>query len=301
MKVLAIAGPTSSGKTAAALELAERWDPIFVSADAMQVYRGMNIGTGKISPEILARYPHAGIDIRDPHESFNAVDFAELADGEIRRGFEESRPVVVVGGTGFYFRALLEGFVDAPSGDDQLRASLEALDDPYLELEKVDPVLAARLHPNDRFRILRGLEVHAITGQTLSSLHAAHRPEPRHPVICLGLDRPDLKERIDARVLQMLDEGYLEEVRTLVDMGYTPETTKPMRSLGYRHLSDHLHGRVDLDEAIRLTQRDTRKFAKRQRTLLRSIGGFSPCDASDMKRILELAQSAWGPERSRVS
>ena len=145
--ILFLGGPTSAGKTAAAVALADEWNPRIVSADAMQVYRGMDIGTGKLSTAMLERYPHAGIDIRDPHEEFNAVDFATLADGEIAQAQEQGRPVVIVGGTGLYFRALLQGFVEAPSGTPALREELEALDDPHRELQRVDPVLAERLHP----------------------------------------------------------------------------------------------------------------------------------------------------------
>jgi len=294
MKLLVLAGPTSAGKTAASLELAERWNPRIISADAMQVFRGMDIGTGKLSAEWLERFPHAAIDICDPDELFNAVDFAELADREIELAQEEGRPVLIVGGTGFYFRALLEGFVDAPSGDEALRAELEALEDPHGELAKVDPVLAERLHPNDRVRIVRGLEVFRMSGTPLSALHAEHAPTPRHEAISLALDREDLYDRINARVIEMLEEGYLDEVRALRAEGYTPAHTKPMRSLGYKHLSDHLDGALDIEEATRRTQRDTRHFAKRQRNLIRSLGGFASCQAQDQASIRAAAETAWG-------
>ena len=292
--ILFLGGPTSAGKTAAAVALADEWNPRIVSADAMQVYRGMDIGTGKLSTAMLERYPHAGIDIRDPHEEFNAVDFATLADGEIAQAQEQGRPVVIVGGTGLYFRALLQGFVEAPSGTPALREELEALDDPHRELQRVDPVLAERLHPNDKVRILRGLEVHRLTGTPLSALHAEHQPEPRYKAICLSLDRPDLDERINQRVLEMVEEGYLDEVKRLLDAGFHPSRTKPMRSLGYRHLSHHLEGAFGLDEAIRLTQRDTRKFARRQRKMIRHVGGFESVLATEMDRIRDAAVAAWG-------
>jgi len=292
--LLILAGPTSAGKTAAAIALAEQWNPRFISADAMQIYRGMDIGTGKLSVEMLERFPHAAIDIRDPHEAFNAVDFATLADAEIASATQEGRPVVLVGGTGLYFRALLEGFVKVPSGDDALRAEIEALPDLHAALSEVDPVLAERLHPHDHVRLTRGIEVFRITGKPLSQFHAEHNPTPRHQSVSLCLDRDGLYDRINARVIQMLDEGYLQEVESLRARGYSPANTKPMRSLGYRHLSEHLDGDLDLDESIRRTQRDTRHFAKRQRNLLRSLGGFEPCDANDMDRIQGAAQRAWG-------
>ena len=300
-KILILGGPTSAGKTAAALALADEWNPRIVSADAMQVYRGMDIGTGKLTPELLDRYPHAGIDIRNPGEEFNAVDFAALADQEIAQAKEQGRPVVVVGGTGLYFRALLEGFVEAPSGGVALREELEALESPHEELQRVDPVLAKRLHPNDKVRILRGLEVHRLTGTPLSQLHEDHQPEPRHEAICLSLDRPDLDERIDRRVHEMIEEGYLAEVEKLLEAGFHPKTTKPMRSLGYRHLSDHLEGAFGLDEAVRRTQRDTRKFARRQRKMIRHVGGFQSVSATDLAQIRDAAVSAWGEPPAKPS
>ena len=164
-----------------------------------------------------------------------------------------------------------------------------------MALREVDPALADRLHPHDTVRIVRGLEVHRLTGRALSELHAEHRPEPRHDSVCLALDRVDLDERIDARVHEMIAEGYVAEVIALREKGYTPASTKPMRSLGYRHLSDHLEGLIDLDEAIRLTQRDTRKFARRQRNMLRHVGGFEPVEATDFESIRRAALKAWGP------
>ena len=299
--LLILGGPTSAGKTAAAVALADEWSPRIISADAMQVYRRMDIGTGKLSSDLLDRYPHAGIDVRDPHEDFNAVDFAELADQEIAAAEEQDRPVVVVGGTGLYFRSLLKGFVEAPSGDSDFRAELEALENPHEELARVDPVLAERLHPNDRVRILRGLEVHRLTGRPLSLLHAEHAPTPRHAAICLELDRPDLDERIDARVHEMMEEGYLLEVRRLREEGYHPGHTKPMRSLGYRHLSDHLDGLIDLAEAVRRTQRATRKFARRQRKMVRHVGGFESVLATDLSKIRDAAVAAWGEAPAKPS
>ncbi|MEC7242687.1 MAG: tRNA (adenosine(37)-N6)-dimethylallyltransferase MiaA [Myxococcota bacterium] len=293
-KILILGGPTSAGKTAASLALADEWRPRIVSADAMQIYRGMDIGTGKLGPEWLERYPHAGIDVRNPEEEFNAVDFAELADREIEQAAAQNQPVVIVGGTGLYFRALLTGFVEAPSGGMELRKELEALEAPHEALRRVDPDLARRLHPNDTVRIVRGLEVHRLTGVPLSQLHDEHRPKPRYEAVCLSLDRPDLDERIDRRVHQMMEDGYLAEVERLLNAGYHPKHTKPMRSLGYRHLSEHLTDGLGLDEAIRRTQRDTRKFARRQRKMIRHVGGFETVSASEIARIRDAAVAAWG-------
>ncbi len=290
MPLLVLAGPTAAGKTAAAFEVARRWDVELISADAMQVYRGMDIGTAKPSPRELAEFPHHGVDIREPTQPYDAAEFAADADLLIDTGAR----VVVVGGTGFYLRALLVGLAPTPKADLQLRSELERLHDPHAELARVDPVLAERLHPNDRVRVIRGLEVFRVTGRPLSQIHA-ESPflEPRHAAVRLHLERDDLPQRIDRRVLEMMDAGYLDEVRGLLDAG-VPRDAKPMKSLGYRHLADHLIEGLELAEAVRLTQRDTRRFARKQRTMLRSIGGFSVLPARDLEAVLRAAERAFG-------
>jgi tRNA dimethylallyltransferase len=167
-------------------------------------------------------------------------------------------------------RAFLFGLVPAPAVDPALRARLETLDDPHAALQDVDPPLAAKLHPNDRVRVVRGLEYHALTNRRLSDAHAED-PHTRRDAEIVWIDAPDLYERVDARVFQMMGAGYLDEVRRLLAQGYGRQL-KPMQSLGYRHLAAHLAGELALDEAVRLTQRDTRHFARKQRTFLRSLG-----------------------------
>lgn len=263
MRPLVLLGPTGAGKTDLAVALAERWGAHVVSMDAMQVYRGMDIGTAKVSREVRARVPHFAIDIRDPDEAFDAADFVALADAV-------PDPKIVVGGTTFYFQAYVRGLVDTPAVDPALRTRLEALPEPHAELQRVDPVLAARLHPHDRVRIVRGLEVFLLGGVPLSTLHAA---DPRHRIDAevVAVDVDDLYLRLDARVAAMMEAGYLDEVRALRAAGYA-RTLKPMQSLGYRHLAAHLDGEVSLDEAVRLTCRDTRTLARKQRSFLRSNG-----------------------------
>ncbi len=266
MRPLVILGPTGAGKTDHALRLAARYGATVVSMDAMQVYRGMDIGTAKVSRADRARVPHRCIDVRDPDEGWSAADFVTEADGV-------AGPVILTGGTTFYFRAWERGLVPTPAADPALRATLEALPDPHAALAIIDPVLAARLHPNDRVRVLRGLEVFHQTGRPLSALHAED-PQARRPAEVVWVDREDLYEGLDRRVDQMMADGCLDEVRALLDAGYS-RALKPMRSLGYRHLAAHLAGEVALDEAVRLTKRDTRHFARKQRGFLRA-GGFSP-------------------------
>jgi len=266
--ILVLCGPTSAGKTDVALEVASRWDAVVVSADAMQVYRGMDIGTGKATAEERARVPHFGIDIADPDEPFDASAFAELCHQVIA-----THPrVVVAGGTSLYIRAVIRGLVETPPVDPTLRASLEADPDLHGRLAAVDPVLAARLHPNDRVRLIRGLEVFLSSGSRLSDLQAAHQQEPdRVQATGLWLDRVDLDARIDRRVHAMIDRGYVDEVRGLLGRGYGADL-KPMQSLGYRHLCAHVLEGLPLEEAARCTQRDTRRFARKQRTWMKSLG-----------------------------
>ncbi|MEZ4319107.1 MAG: tRNA (adenosine(37)-N6)-dimethylallyltransferase MiaA [Myxococcota bacterium] len=286
MKAFVVAGPTAAGKTALALAVAERLDAVIVSADAMQVYRGLDIGTAKASPAEQARVPHFGIDVVEPDAAFDAADFVALAESVMAR----HPRVVVCGGTSLYVRSLARGLVETPDADPELRERLAGLADPHARLAEVDPVLAARLHPNDHVRILRGLEVYEASGQRLSDLHAAHEAQPdRVELSGVWLDRDDLDARIDGRVRQMMDAGYLDEVRSLLER--FDRGIKPFRSLGYRHLADHVLDGLDLDEAIRRTQRDTRRFARKQRTWRKHLGLDDAPDGVD--GAVELARTLW--------
>lgn len=286
-----LAGPTGAGKTGVALAIAERWGGHVVSMDAMQVYRGMDVGTAKASPDERARVPHHGLDVRDPDEPFDAADFVALADEVVDT--HPDTPVLLVGGTVFYLRAWWQGLVETPPVDPAVRARFEALPDPWAALNEVDPVLAARLHPNDRVRVVRGLEVHALAGRPLSALHAED-PRLRRPAEVVWLDRDDLYAVLDARVDAMMAFGYLDEVRALLDKGYS-RALKPMQSLGYKHLAAHLAGEIPLDEAVRLTKRDTRHLARKQRGFLRSLG-LSP---QGPDAAWAAAARAFGPPPSR--
>lgn len=266
-RLLVLAGPTAAGKSAIGLAIAETWGGVLLSADAMQVYRGFTIGTASPSAEELERVPHLGVDVADPTDRFSAADFMALGD----RALASGKPVVVVGGTALYIRALVRGLAPTPEVDPEVRARIEATEDLHGALQAVDPVLAARLHPNDHKRLVRGLEVHLQSGQRLSDLQAQHEAGPdRIEVFGLWLDRADLDDRIDQRVGQMVEAGYLDEVRALLDAG-VPRSARPMQTLGYRHLCDHLLDGLALDEALRRTQRDTRRFARKQRTWRRHL------------------------------
>jgi len=265
--ILVLCGPTSAGKTSVAIEVARRFDAVVVSADAMQVYRGMDIGTGKATAEERGDSEHFGIDLVEPDEPFDAADFATLCHTVMG----EHERVIVAGGTSLYIRALIRGLVETPPVDPGFRAELEGYDDLHERLAIVDAALAERLHPNDRVRLIRGLEVFHFSGKRLSDLQAAHAAEPdRVDAVGLWLDRPDLNERIDSRVLEMIEAGYVDEAKGLLEVH--DRGLKPLLSLGYRHMCAHILDGLDLDEAIRLTQRDTRRFARKQRTWMKSLG-----------------------------
>jgi tRNA dimethylallyltransferase len=267
-KVLVVAGPTGAGKTAAALTLAEAFDAIVVSADAMQVYRGFDVGTAKATRDERARVEHRCIDVVGPDEAFDAADFVRHVDEAVATG----RRVMLVGGTSLYLRSAVRGLVDTPAVDPALRAQLEALPDPHRVLQGVDPALAARLHPNDRVRVVRGLEVFYAAGVRLSDLQGDHASVPdRLDARGVWLDHDDLRPRLWARLEQMVARGYVDEVRSLLAAGVSREA-RPMRSLGYRHLADHVLDGLPLEEAMRRTERDTWSFARKQRNWMRALG-----------------------------
>ena len=261
-RLVILGGPTAAGKTSAAVRLAQRLKAVVVSADAMQVYRDMNVGTGKITTVEMDGVLHFGLDLRAPDEPFDVGDFIEMADAVIA----EHERVVVAGGTSMYLHGLLRGIVQTPPVDPAVRSELEGRDDLHASLQKVDPVLASRLHPNDRVRLVRGLEVFLTAGVKLSDLHAEHAARPdRYQAATFWLDQSTLDERINARVHTMVADGYVEEVRSLLADGYSRDL-KPMQSLGYRHLCSHLLDGLPVARAIEQTQRDTRRFARKQRT-----------------------------------
>ena len=293
MPVLVLGGPTATGKTALALRIACQWGAALVSADAMLVYRGMDIGTAKPSRAALRSFPHAAVDVRDPDQDWTVMDFLEA----VEQAKQAHDRVLVVGGTPFYLAALVRPLTRLPAADPALRAALEALPDPHAALQAVDPVSAARLHPNDRLRVVRALEIHALTGRPMSAIFAedqARRAGEGRALAVAWLDRDpaELKARIALRLERMMATGYLDEVRSLLQAGYTRDL-KPMRSLGYRHLTEHLLDGLPLDEALRRTLRDTGTLARKQRTWARGMGW----QGTDVAGVLALAERVYGAPR----
>ncbi|MDP6934651.1 MAG: tRNA (adenosine(37)-N6)-dimethylallyltransferase MiaA, partial [Myxococcota bacterium] len=244
----------------------------------------MDIGTAKPPSFVLARYPHAGIDECDPDEDFSVADFLAL----VQQAQERHEHVVVVGGTPFYLRALVKPLAPLPAADPETRRELEALPDPHERLRQVDPVLAGRLHPNDRVRIIRGLEVHRLTGKPLSTIQAERTPPPCD-LDMVWLDRPDLDARIDLRLHRMVQRGYAREVRGLLEAGWSRDL-KPLQSFAYRHMVEHVIDGLSLEEATRRTARDTRRFARKQRTWSRSMGW----SVSSAQEAMDRASSLFG-------
>lgn len=295
LPIILLAGPTGVGKTALSLKMAGELSTEIVNADSMQVYRAMDIGTAKPTVEERAQAPHHLLDVVDPDEPFDAARYAEMAHPVIRLLHHRGKVPLVVGGTGLYMKVLTSGICEGPSVDPAVRHQLReeererGLAILHAELWAVDPPLGESLHPNDRQRILRGLEVFRSTGRRLSEWQSEHRFEPRlYPTIKIFLcrSREDLYDRINRRVMEMMRIGFLSEVEELLARGYGPEL-KPMQSLGYKHMVRHLLGNVPLEAALEQMKRDTRRYAKRQMTWFRGDPEFRWVDAEDRESVIE--------------
>jgi tRNA dimethylallyltransferase len=303
-------GPTASGKTAILEELfaqnhrknAVFWEAEIVSADSMQVYRGMDIGTAKPSQVLRAALPHHLLDIRNPDEQFTLGAFVHLADACCADIAARGKLPVVSGGTGFYLKHFVQGLPEAPPSDPQVRKELKeelqvrgkaALME-ALAIE--DPDSASRIHPNDEYRLLRALEVFRVSGRPLSAFATAGAVPSRSAayrffILGLAREREDLYRRIDTRCAQMFHEGLAEEVRRLFDAGYGPEDPG-MRAIGYKEFFvEYKPGMfrlsTDLSGVETLVARNSRRYAKRQITYCASIPGLTWILASDVRRIRE--------------
>lgn len=294
-----ILGPTGVGKSAAAVHLASRFRGEIISCDSIQVYKGFDIGTDKPSPALRRMVPHHLLDIVEPPAQFTAADFVREALEAIRLIEERGRLPFVVGGTGLYLKALLSGLFPGPGRDDSLRRKLEqriqeeGLESLRQRLEEVDPAYAGVIGRRDKLRIIRALEVFYLTRSPIS----AHFQETQSQIqdfhqvkIGLKLEREELYRKIEERVDRMFRNGLVEEVRSLLARGIE-ETVPPFRALGYKHVLGHLRGEISLEEAISLTKKDTRHYAKRQLTWFRKMEGirwFRADDGASLEDYLEV-------------
>lgn len=297
--VVVVTGPTASGKTSIGIEIARRFGGEIVNADSMQVYRYMDVGTAKPTPEERATVPHHVFDIVDPDANYSAGRYG----GDARRAADAIHGrgglVVLVGGTGLYIRAFLEGLVSDGGANPELRDRLErehrqavAEDDPerlHRWLEELDPEAADRIHPNDVRRTVRALEICDQAGRPASGVRSDHGFADRpYRSLHLAIDpgRESLGERIDQRCEEMIEAGLLREVRHLRQAGYGPEL-RTMQAIGYRHINPVADGSDTLANALVAMQRDTRRFARRQRTWIRKLNDVVWLDPADEAGILQ--------------
>lgn len=279
-KVVVIAGPTASGKTEQAINLAKKVDGEIISADSIQIYKYMDIGSAKPSKEEMQGIPHHMLDVVNPDEAFSVAVYKERAKSIIRDILQRNRLPIVVGGTGLYINSLIYNIKFSETvHDDEFRekmhrlAVLEGSEKLHEMLNKVDPESASRIHCNNTKRVIRALEVYEFTKKPISQHQKESRmdpPEHKYLVFILGMDRNELYERINARVDEMISKGLIDEVRSLKEMGYSEELTS-MQGLGYKEIFRYLDNKISRDEAISIIKRDTRHYAKRQITWFKAI------------------------------
>ncbi len=300
--VLALMGPTASGKTDLALALAEEVPISIISVDSAMIYRGMDIGTAKPDAETLARFPHALVDICDPAESYSVSRFCRDAIDEILKAEAAGKAPLLVGGTMMYFQALLDGLSELPATDPAVRAQVRAeaerlgWDEMHRKLAAVDPVTAARVHPNDPQRIGRALEVYTSTGRSLTDWQQANPPvsplrdlpgaRTVHRFGLIPTSRAHAREQMAIRFDQMLDAGLIDEVRRLHQRGDLSLSLPSIRSVGYRQVWEYLDGRVGYDRMRERAVTATRQLAKRQMTWLRHQDPSVFWSVADRERLL---------------
>ncbi|AWV87937.1 tRNA (adenosine(37)-N6)-dimethylallyltransferase MiaA [Bradymonas sediminis] len=271
-RIIVLGGPTAVGKTRFSLALAEAFGAEIVNYDSVQLYRHLDIGTAKPSAEERARVPHHLFDVLDPDQESNVADYMAMAHATIAEIVGRGKVPLLVGGTGMYARILVHGIFEAPPADPEIRARHRELVDAHGEahlhamLAEVDPELAQKFHENDVLRVSRGLEIYEQTGKALSVHQREHRfREPNYDALKIGLLRPreELYDRINQRVDQMMAQGLLDEYKELISRGYD-RRLKPLQSLGYRQMQQHLFEDVPLDEAVEDMKVSTRRYAKQQ-------------------------------------
>jgi len=301
--VVVVTGPTASGKSAWAIRLAERFHGEIVNADSMQVYRYLDIGTAKPSLRERTRVPHHLMDIVQPDEIYSAGRYSQDARAAAARIHARGQVVFLSGGTGLYIRAFVAGLLGGGGADEALRLQLEkehaaavAAGDPlrlHRRLADLDMAAAARIHPHDLRRVIRALELCLRAGGAASAIRKAHGfADQPYRTLHLVLDpgREELDRRIDQRCEAMIESGLLREVRGLREMGYGPEL-RSMQAIGYRHMGPVVDGTDTLTNAVAAMQRDTRQFARRQRTWIRRVPEALPCHPDDEDAVVKSVEA----------
>ena len=294
-KVIVIAGPTASGKTAFAVDLARSLSGEIVNADAMQVYRGMDIGTAKPTLKEQRGIPHHLLDVVNPDEDFNAAIYRRTALPIVNEICSKGKTCLVVGGTGLYIRGLIGGLMESPPSDPELRERLRmeceihGTAKLHEKLEGLDPERAESIHPNDGVRIIRAIEINSLSDLRSSDLMKRHGFRERSLnalKLCLDVDREDLYHRINERSVKMAEKGLIQETRDLLKKGYSTDL-KSMKAIGYRHMIRYLQGEWSLEETITILKRDTRRYAKRQLTWFKAERGVIWVDPKDSDMVIK--------------
>jgi len=273
-KVIAVVGPTAAGKTELSLKIADEFDAEIISADSMQIYKNMDIGTAKVSKEIQNKVQHHQIDIITPEEDYSVADYQEDVDPIIENIFQKNKLPLIVGGTGLYIKAVLEGF-SLPDMDpdeelrEKLRKEAKKNGNEYVhdKLKDIDPKLADKLHPNDVRRVIRGIEIYKLTGHNKSYYKKKQKEAPpRYSSIKIGLtrNRKELYDRINKRVQKMIKEGLIEEAKNIYNNYDLDKNSTARQAIGYKELFKYFDDKIKKEEAIRLIKRNTRRYAKRQ-------------------------------------
>ncbi|AEH22334.1 tRNA dimethylallyltransferase [Thermodesulfobacterium geofontis OPF15] len=292
-KVIAIVGPTGVGKSELAVFLGEKLNGEIVNFDSLQFYKELNIGTAKPGEEERKRVPHHLYDLLELDEEFNAAKFVEIADNLIKEIWERGKIPILVGGTGLYLRAFEYGLfsIEVPK---EIRGTLrkradQDLSSLYEELKRLDPEYAQKISPKDKVRITRALEVIYTSGKPISYFHKENPffGKKRYNLIKIGLilPRKELYEKINLRVIKMIEKGWIEEVKKLLEKGYSPKL-KPFKAIGYKYIIQYLQGKISLEKAIELIQRDTRRYAKRQLTWFKKEPDIYWFNPDEKERIL---------------
>lgn len=292
-KLLVLIGPTAVGKTALSIEIAKAYSCEIISGDSMQVYRGMDIGTAKITPDEMQGVPHHLIDVLDPDEAFSVARFQEWCKELIPDIHGRGKLPFIVGGTGLYIESVCYEFQFTEAGaDETFRAEQQRLAEEqgaealHAKLAEIDPKSAERLHPNDVRRVIRALEVYHLTGETLSASLARQNKQSPYDLCFIGLtmDRQMLYNRIEQRIDGMMAQGLVDEVKDLLRRGYSRDLVS-LQGLGYKEIIEHLQDGVPLDLAVEKLKRDTRRFAKRQLSWFRHMKEISWVDVGDGKNF----------------